>query len=321
MKVAEYFIGQGHAKSAVLSHCGLSHSNYSYRPIGMHASKHRGPKASTHTAVAGGGLVPNGLVCTQIEELLGGEFIDYGYLKVTYCLRKKYNYLISAKKVYRLMKENKLVLPKPKTVKTGRKWVEDLLPQADTEFGYWEFDIKYIYIHGCSKWAYLLSVLDVNSRWLMGWTLQWSITKKDVVALFDAILSDYSLPSRVRSRCDNGSQFACAEVQEYLRKKGVEQEFTKPATPEQNAHIESYHSVLERAVCRRFEMESLMQAQALFARWEQFYNGERIHSGVGYKSPKEYLLSRGIQMKNGEPLQGGKTNTKLQQLEEELEVA
>jgi hypothetical protein len=34
-------------------------------------------------------------------------------------------------------------------------------------------------------------------------------------------------------------------VQEYLRKKWVIQQFTKPAIPEQNAHIESYYSIME----------------------------------------------------------------------------
>jgi transposase InsO family protein len=85
-------------------------------------------------------------------------------------------------------------------------------------------------------------------------------------------------------------------VQKYFRERKVVQEFTKPATPEQNAHIEAYHSILERAVCRRYEFDSLQQAGETLDRFKKFYNYKRIHSGIGYKSPYRFLLQRGVDM-------------------------
>ena len=81
-----------------------------------------------------------------------------------------------------------------------------------------------------------------------------------MVALFDGIFEQYELPERFCVRNDNGSQFVAETVQKYFQVRKVIQEFTKPATPEQNAHIESYHSVMERAVCKRHEFDSLTQA-------------------------------------------------------------
>lgn len=52
-------------------------------------------------------------------------------------------------------------------------------------------------------------------------------------------------------------------------------EFTKPDIQQQNAHIESYCSIMENKVCRKFEFIDL----------KIFYNFKRIHSGIGYKSP------------------------------------
>ena len=46
-------------------------------------------------------------------------------------------------------------------------------------------------------------------------------------------------------RCDNGAQFIAEMVQKYFKDKQVVQEFTKPATPQQNSHIQSYHSIME----------------------------------------------------------------------------
>jgi putative transposase len=73
----------------------------------------------------------------------------------------------------------------------------------------------------------------------------------------------------------------------------VIQEFTKPATPEQNAHIESYHSLMERAICRRYEFDTLEEMQLTYNRWIKFYNFERIHSGIQYLNPSKYLESKG----------------------------
>jgi putative transposase len=90
-------------------------------------------------------------------------------------------------------------------------------------------------------------------------------------------------------------------VQEYFQNRKVIQEFTKPATPEQNAHIEAYHSIMERAVCRRYEFDSLQQAVETLDRFRMFYNYQRIHSGTGYKSPYRFLLERGLDMKKQQP--------------------
>lgn len=57
-----------------------------------------------------------------------------------------------------------------------------------------------------------------------------------------------------------------------MRNKGVIQEFTLPATPQQNAHIESYHLILESAVCQRMEFENLENARDIMNRFREFYN-------------------------------------------------
>lgn len=99
-------------------------------------------------------------------------------------------------------------------------------------------------------------------------------------------------------RNDNGSQFIASIVQEYFVKKGVSQEFIKPATPEQNTLIESYHSIMESAVCQRFEFENLKDLKATMNRFRKFYNFERIHGGLNYLSPLKYLKKIGFNWDN-----------------------
>jgi transposase InsO family protein len=87
-----------------------------------------------------------------------------------------------------------------------------------------------------------------------------------------------------------------------MKQPFVIQEFTKPATPEQNAHIESYHSIAERVICQKYQFDDLKEFQKTMERFKYFYNFKRIHSGVGYKSPYKYLLEKGIDM-NDDPSQ------------------
>lgn len=297
-QVSEHFLAQGYPVSKVLRILDLPSSSYYYIPKAN--AKPKGRATSTHTKTSNGSLVKNEIVVNQIEKLLSKEFVDYGYRKVTHWLRKHKHYIINEKKVYRLMKESGLLNDKNRYKrKSKRHWVSDLVPVTQLSFQYLEFDIKYIWIEGQNRYALLLSVIDVHSRWLLGQSLLWKIKKEQVIELFDRIFDTYDLPIKIYVRNDNGSQFEANMVQQYFADKNVIQEFCKPATPEQNAHIESYHSILESVICRKYSFLNLVEAQQTFNRFVAFYNFDRIHSGIDYCSPAEFLNNNGIDiMKN-----------------------
>ena len=297
--IASDFINEGHPIKTVLSVLGVPRSTYYYKAV--ERAKVKGISKSTHTVTKYGEVVSNEQVKEDIKYILSQEFVDYGYRKVTYWLRQEKDYVINPKKVYRLMNEQGL-LNKCKARKKGqRNWVKDLLPDTKQAFDYLEFDIKYFYIAGLNRNALCLSVIDVKTRWVVGHLMSMDIKHQDVIDLFAQIFEVYPLPKSFYVRSDNGAQFIAQKVQEYFEHKtGATQEFCKPATPEQNAHIESYHSIQEKVICQRNEFESLEELQQTLNRFIQFYNFERIHSGVGYTSPYKYLLGLGSDMKNFE---------------------
>lgn len=292
--IAANFIKEGHPKKIVLQTLGIPRSSYYYKPKANGEKK--GRVKSEFTLKKTGEVIDNDQVVDDIKEILSQEFVDYGYLKVTYWLREEKDYIINPKKVYRLMGEQGLLNKIVHRRKSRRNWVKELLPPATDAFEYLEFDIKYMYVAGCNRNALLLSVIDVYSRWVLGQHMDWQIKKQQVIDLFDQLFAIYPLPKHFYVRNDNGSQFEAQSVQEYFEEKGVVQEFCKPATPEQNAHIESYHSIIERVVCQRYELESLEELQETMNRFIQFYDFRRIHSGVGYTSPFNYLLKKGIDL-------------------------
>jgi putative transposase len=290
--IATQYIDQGGSVTFVLKAVGLPKSVYYYR----HGMGKKGIMPSTHTRTAAGMKVTNGQVIADIETLLNDEFVDYGYIKVTHWLRQQKCYVINFKKVYRLMKESNLLCQVIQRNRSGKQWVKYRIVKPEQPFELLEFDIKYIYIHHAAKNALLFTVIDVKSRLVMGWKLAWNMRKEDVKQVLAHIFAAYRTPEKVTVRNDNGSQFEANLVREYLLDAKVIQEFTRPATPEQNGHIESYHSIVERSICKRYEMEGLGFANKVFDRFVNFYNNDRIHSGIGYNSPVKYLKSLGVQI-------------------------
>ncbi len=231
-------------------------------------------------------------------ELLSQEFVDYGYYKTYIHLKNELEYTIGSSRTYRIMKENNLLkFQRNKQKRKNRNWVKDLVPKVDHPFNFLEFDIKFAYIQGTRANVMVLTVLDVFSRWNLGHYISHSVKQEDVINLFEQISTEYQMPERFIVRNDNGSQFIASKVQEYFIQKNVIQEFTKPSTPQQNAHIESYHSIMESAICQRFEFENVEDFIQTMERFRFFYNFNRIHGGLGYTSPAGFLKKHGVVMK------------------------
>jgi putative transposase len=286
--IAKDFIQQGYPLYKVLPLCGLSKSAYYYSPSGGK----RGRKVSTSTQSKEGVLYSNEYVLERIQWLLNQEFVDYGYEKVTHWLRDSEGMVINPKKVYRLMKAARLLSNRIRRDKRGKRIAQDFLPHPRVPFECLQTDIKYIYIHGQHRNALLITLLDVFSRAVLGYRLEWSITKHQLIDLMKEVLQQYQLPAKVSLRTDNGSQFEAGLFREYLKEMSVDHEFTHVATPQENCYIESFHSIVESAVCAKYEFEDLTEAKHTFNRFMNFYNQERLHGSLDNLSPHQFLESK-----------------------------
>jgi putative transposase len=291
--IAQQFIDAKAPIVTVLDALQLPRSSYYYRAV--EDGKKRGTRSSEYTLCEDGRLIDNCKVVEDISALLETEFVDYGYLKTTWWLRKRKKYVINPKKVYRLMRENGLLNKKEAPKRGSRNWVKELLPPAQKPYDYLEFDIKYMYISGQRRNTLLLTIIDVESRLVLSQYMSWKISELQVRQLFDYVFKVFQLPKRFYVRCDNGSQFVAKTVQKFFEEHHVCQEFCKPATPQQNAHIESYHSIVESVICRKFDFENHKEATQTMNRFLEFYNNERIHSGIDYMTPAEYLKTKNIE--------------------------
>lgn len=270
--------------SVVLDEINIAKSTFYYRPT----STKQGRQPPGFTLKADGIRVSDGDIKSEIEKLLSQEFVNYGYVKVTHYL-KQLGYVINKKKVYRLMKEERLLLRKRIKTSGTRNFIKSKVVKPNSPYQFLQMDIKYFWLREERRNAYLLSILDVFSRKVLGFTLGRSIRKKDVVSLLKRTLALFKQAEGITLRNDNGSQFLAHMVREYLKERGIYQEFTHVAHPEENGHIEALHSILEQEVEKRFEFNTFDDLEKTLKRYFKFYNKERIHSSIGYKSPDRFL--------------------------------
>lgn len=267
----------------VLSVVGLPASSYYYQP----KPGRKGLMPSKTTWHLQQGWVSNQAVVRQIEAILSEPFQDYwGYHNVTAELRTQ-GYWINPKKVYRLMKERRLLRPSTRLrPKVKRKYVKFRKIKSVRPLEYVEMDIKCVWVPDRGKCAYLLTLLDVHTRKVLAHQLAWNIKHQQVIDLFAILIDQGQLPAQTTIRSDNGSQFIAARLREYLALVGLEQEFTHVATPEENAHVEAYHGILQRELFARFEYCSFLQVNQLIDRFVEYYNHKRRHGSIKRQTPE-----------------------------------
>ncbi|MNG23758.1 Integrase core domain protein [compost metagenome] len=90
-------------------------------------------------------------------------------------------------------------------------------------------------------------------------------------------------------RSDNGPQFISSLFEGACSEFALIHERIPPKTPNKNAHIESFHSILESECYQRHEFESYPQAYEIVSQFIYDYNHVRIHGSIYDLSPYEYI--------------------------------
>ena len=133
------------------------------------------------------------------------------------------------------------------------------------------------------KW---LSLVDEYTRECLALFVAESVTGSDVRRVLARVMGRRETPTRLRS--DNGSEFICQAVRDWLPATGAKAIPVAPASPWQNGFIESFHSRLRDEFLEREEFASVADARAKAAWWRREYNRIRPHSGLDYKTPQMF---------------------------------
>ncbi|EIA1807132.1 IS3 family transposase, partial [Escherichia coli] len=234
-------------------------------------------------------------VLLRIHHVIG-ELPTYGYRRVWALLRRQAELdgmpAINAKRVYRIMRQNALLLerkpavPPSKRAHTGRVAVKESNQRWCSD----GFEFR------CDNGEKLrvTFALDCCDREALHWAVTTggfnSETVQDVMLGAVERRFGNELPaSPVEWLTDNGSCYRANETRQFARMLGLEPKSTAVRSPESNGIAESFVKTIKRDYISVMPKPDGLTAAKNLAEAFEHYNEWHPHSALGYRSPREYL--------------------------------
>lgn len=221
----------------------------------------------------------------------------YGSPRVHEQLRRT-GEVVSRKTVAKLMQENGIAARRPKKFKAttdSRKTkriapnilARDFTAQAPNEA--WVTDVTALWT--LTGWVYLAAILDLFSRRVVGWACSTSNdTELALEALNAAVASRNPSPGLIH-HSDRGSPYGSDDYVAALEARGFVRSMSRKGDCWDNAVAESFFASLEHECVQGRAFADLRDTKRVVASYiDHFYNPERLHSTLGFKSPIEFEI-------------------------------
>jgi hypothetical protein len=150
-------------------------------------------------------------------------------------------------------------------------------------------DIAYVNI--CGTFYFMTSILDGYSRYLVHWEIREKMEEVDVEAIVQRAREKFP-GENPRIITDNGPQFVSKDFKQFIRICGMTHVRTSPYYPQSNGKLERYHRTIKSECIRPQTPLSLEDARRIVAQFVARYNDERLHSALGYITPRDKLQGR-----------------------------
>ena len=213
------------------------------------------------------------------------QYPDDGYRRLTFMMMDADIVAVSPSSVRRVLRAaGRMDKWNKKPSKKGTGFVQPLKPHE-----HWHIDVSYINI--CGTFYYLCSILDGCSRYSVDWQIGEKMTETDIEILLQQAREKYpDVKPRVIS--DNGPQFIAKGFKEFIRICGMTHVRTSPYYPQSNGKIERWHGSFKSECIRPGTPLSLEDARRMTAHYIEHYNNRRLHSAIGYVTPRDKLEGR-----------------------------
>ena len=212
----------------------------------------------------------------------------FGYRRIWALLRRR-GLIINRKTVWRLMHDLGLTRPKVRYKPARPKRVEKMRPAGPNRC--WQIDMTSFSLSDFRP-LFLALVTDCYTRRIVGWTLERRCSAGEWIAAVRMGLESEGLMTKEACRqlvlrSDNGSQPCSKKFVEYLGKVGVRGQYTGYDAPDDNAYIERVIRTLKEEEIWPNVYDTLSEARAAIEAYVNYYNEQRIHSALGYRTPNE----------------------------------
>jgi putative transposase len=212
----------------------------------------------------------------------------------------------SRRRVARLMREMGLAArrgrrPRPRTTDSRHDLpvAPNLLEQrfaAEWPDTVWLADLSYLPTD--EGWLYLAAIKDMATRQIVGWSMADHLRAGLCVDALVMALQRYRPPEGLIHHSDRGVQYAAEPYRQVLERHGITQSMSRRGNCLDNAPMESFFASLKKEHVHHARFRTREEARAaVFDYIEVFYNRQRLHSALGYRTPFEARASmEGITM-------------------------
>jgi putative transposase len=211
-----------------------------------------------------------------------------GHRRIRALLWKRYRLRVARKTVAGMMKDLGLAQERVRYKPVRPKRVERMMPEAPNRA--WQVDMTSFQLSDMTP-LYLEVVVDCYSRKIVGWSLDRRCRAKEWISAVRMALETQRLTpeecSNLVLRSDNGAQPCSKAFVEYLAHVGVRGQYTGYNAPDDNAYIERLMRTIKEEEIWQNQYESWSEAHQAIDRYVQYYNRERIHSALAYRTPIE----------------------------------
>lgn len=231
----------------------------------------------------------------MIKQLYEKSRGRYGSPRITAELKRK-GYGCNRKRVARLMRKSGLEAKMFRRFKVTTQSNHQQVRSANLLAGnfqssgpnqVWTSDITYI--RTSEGWLYLAVVMDIYSRKIIGWETSNRLVSDLVEVALKNSLRNRSVTPGIIFHSDQGVQYASDSFRSLLHSYGFQQSMSRRGNCYDNAITESFFHTLKTEMINQFHFIGRQEARtSIFEYIELFYNRQRLHSGIGYRSPVEY---------------------------------
>lgn len=212
---------------------------------------------------------------------------------------------VSASTVYRRLKERKLI-KEHRILKPKRPYQK---PEATAPHQHWLVDLTYILIN--RAFWYLIVVIDLFSRYVVGWELSPSATAQDVQRTIDFALAQFNFHEKEIKptiHSDNGPQMKAKTFKKFLRDLGILNDYSRPHIPQDLAVLERLFRTAKQEEIYHNEYTGPYEAKQRLSLFFDYYCHRRPHQGIGNVTPYDRLSGRDTEI-----IKMRKINNKLAQ--------
>ena len=219
-----------------------------------------------------------------LAELHSERFVDCSPAQGWATLLDEGRYLASERTMYRLLEANGEVRERRDQLTHPAHVKPELLAERPNEL--WSWDITKLL--GPAKWTYfyLYVILDVFSRYAVGWTVQHRENAALAKALIAQACEQQQIPrDQLTVHADRGSSMRSKPVAFLLADLAVLKSHSRPYTSTDNPYSEAQFKTLKYRPGFPDRFENLEQARAFCRKFFHWYNHDHRHSGIGLMTP------------------------------------